>query len=256
MVPCVVRADAMRLALAFFFSFLGSVGSVAGAAGILFLGARTRVVVNLLVSYATGTLLGASLIGMLPTALDRESDDLVLGAVLAGLVAFFVLERLMLWRHRHPGEVHAKMDASAELILVGDAVHNLMDGFAIGAAFAGGGPLGVSTALAVIVHEVAQEVGDFAVLIDTGLTRRRAMVYNVLSSATTIPATGIAYVAASQVDLVIPMVLAIGSASFLYIALADLVPRHHARRKMQDLPWEVALIAIGIGTIFILHRLG
>jgi zinc and cadmium transporter len=220
----------------------------------LFLGARTRRVVDWLVSYATGTLLGASLVAMLPAALERESSSPVFAAVLAGLVGFFILERLMLWRHRHPGR-HHHLDVSGELILVGDAVHNLMDGFAIGAAFAEGGSLGYSTALAVIAHEVAQEVGDFAILLDSGLTRRRAFVYNILSSSTTIPAAGLAYAAASFSDSVTPFVLAVGAASFLYIALADLVPKHHAERAAIDLPWEVALIGIGVGTIVVLHRI-
>jgi zinc and cadmium transporter len=242
----------MRLILALAFSVLGSIGAVAGAAGVLLVGQRVRVLVDLLVSYAIGTLLGASLIAMLPAALDRGSTEVVLGAVLGGLVAFFVLERLMLWRHRHNGR-HEHIDASAELILVGDAVHNLIDGFAIGAAFAEGGTLGISTALAVIAHEIAQEIGDFAILLDSGLSRRRALTYNIVSSLTTIPAAAVAFAAASFAEEVIPFVLAIGASSFLYIALADLVPRHHRRRSPADLPWEVALIGLGVGTIVAVH---
>lgn len=207
---------------------------------------------RLLVSYATGTLLGASLVAMLPAALDRRGDQQVFAAVLAGLMGFFALERLMLWRHAHGGR-HEQRDASRELILVGDAVHNLMDGFVIGAAFAEGGALGISTALAVVAHEIAQEVGDLAILLEGGLSGRRALTYNIVSSATTIPAAAIAFAAASLADALTPFVLAVGAASFLYIALADLVPRHHERRTVRSLPVELALIVTGVATIAVLH---
>lgn len=242
----------MNLALAVIFAILGSVGSVVGAAGILLLASRTRRVVDPLVSYATGTLLGASFMAMLPAALERESTRPIFGTVLAALIGFFVLERLMIWRHRHPGRHHT-LNVSGEMILVGDAIHNLMDGFAIGASFAEGGSLGLTTALAIIAHEVAQEVGDFAILLDSGLTRRRALVCNVISSSTTILAAAVAYAAASVTGSLIPYVLAVAAASFLYIALADLVPRHHARWRPVDLPREVLLILAGITTILALQ---
>lgn len=237
------------MALALLFALLGSAGAVAAGSAILLFRGRASPLLPALVSYATGTLLAASLLAMLPSALERESDSVVLGLLLGGVVLFFVLERLMIWRHRHPGGHHVRGDASRELILLGDAVHNLMDGFAIGAAFAEGGSLGVSTAMAVIVHEVAQEAGDFAILLDGGLSRGRALVYNTLSSLTTIPAAMVAYVSASSVEQVIPVALAIAAASFLYIALADLVPRHHAEGTIRELPMELALIGLGIGTI-------
>lgn len=242
----------MNLALALAFSVLGSVGSVLAAGALLIGYNRASRAIPLLVSYATGALLGASLIAMLPAALARQGDEAVFATVLAGLVAFFALERMMLWRHAH-GAHHEQRDASRELILIGDAVHNLMDGFAIGSAFAEGGPLGISTGLAVIAHEIAQEVGDLAILLDGGLDRRRALSYNIASSATTIPAAAIAFVAASFANIVIPFALAIAAASFLYIALADLVPRHHERRSVRSLPADVALIAAGVGTIAVLH---
>lgn len=243
------------MGLALLFSVLGSAGAVAAGSALLLFRGRTSPLLPALVSYATGTLLAASLIAMLPSALERESDSVVMALLLGGVVLFFALERLMIWRHQHLGGHHERADASRELILLGDAVHNLMDGFAIGAAFAEGGELGVSTAMAVIVHEVAQEAGDFAILLDGGLSRGRALVYNTASSLTTIPAAVIAYMAASEVERVIPVALAIAAASFLYIALADLVPRHHAERSIRQLPLELALIGAGIGTIAALSLL-
>lgn len=244
----------MEFALALIFSVLGSAGAVAGAGGVLLLQQRLRSLIPALVCFATGTLLAASLLAMLPSALEQGPARRVLAAVLVSIVALFVLERLMIWRHRHddsPGH----LNASGEMILFGDAVHNMMDGFAIGAAFAGGTALGVSTALAVIVHEVAQEVGDFAILLDGGLSRGKAMAYNVLSSLTTIPAAVAAYVAASSVEEVIPYTLAAAAASFLYIALADLVPRHHAHRTVRELPQELLLMGAGVAVIVLLQQL-
>jgi zinc and cadmium transporter len=229
------------------FALLGSVGAVTAAGSVIYFGSRSRPLILGLVSYATGTLLAAALIGMIPAASEKTDVTTVGTWVLAGLLVFFVLERLMLLRHVHME--HHPRRASAELILVGDAVHNVMDGIAIGAAFADGGALGVTTALAVIVHEVAQEVGDFAILLDGGFSRGRAKTYNLASSLGTIPAAAVAYLLATGVEVAVPALLGIAAASFLYIALADLVPRHHERPTALDLAWQLPLITLGILSI-------
>lgn len=240
----------MDLLAALGVAFLGSIGAVVAAGAVIYLGNRSSRFMLSLVSFATGTLLGAALLGMIPSAAEKASVTSVGGWVLAGLLIFFVAERLMLWRHAH-GAAHTPhaSNASGQLILIGDAVHNAMDGLAIGAAFAGGGSLGVSVAIAVIVHEVAQEVGDFAILIESGFSRDRAMFYNVLSSAGTIPAAVIAYFLADRVESVMPAFLGLAAASFLYIALADLVPRHHEQLRVRDLAWQLPLIGLGVFAI-------
>lgn len=244
----------MDLALALAFALLGSLGAVLGAAGILLAQTRSRAVLPVLISYATGTLLGGAFLGMIPEALDRESGIMVSAALLAGILLFFFLEKMVLWRHCHEEEceIHA---ASGELILVGDAVHNLIDGVVIGAAFAESTSLGIAAAVAVIAHEVPQEVGDFAILLDSGFRRARAFVYNAGSSLTTLPAAAIAYISFSALEGAIPVMLSIAAASFIYIALADLVPGLHRVQELQSLPRQLIPILAGVGTIVLVRAI-
>jgi zinc and cadmium transporter len=237
------------------FSLLGSLGVVL-AAGVLLLSEedRRQRLLPSLVSYAVGTLLGAAFLGMLPRALEGGHGRAVLSTTLFGLVLFFILEKWVLWRHCHEAEceIHS---AAGPLILAGDAFHNFVDGFAIASAFLVSVPLGISTSLAVIAHEVPQEVGDFAILLESGYARGRALAYNLLSSATTLPGALIAYFALSTSATIIPYVLAISAASFIYIAAADLIPglhRHSPRSGLQQL----VLLLLGIATILLVRSLG
>jgi len=242
----------MRFVLTLTFASLGSVGAVLGAGAVLLAHARSQLFIPWLVSYATGTLLGAAFIGMIPNALDRETGMTVPVAVLSGILLFFFLEKIVLWRHCHETEceIHS---ASGELILLGDAVHNLMDGVVIGAAFSTSTPLGVTAALAVIAHEVPQEVGDFAILLDSGFSRGRALAYDVLSSLTTLPAAAVAYVSFSDFEGTLPVMLSIAAASFIYIALADLVPGLHRLASLPSLAGQLMLILAGVGTIALIR---
>ncbi len=149
------------------FSLLGSVGTVAGAAlMLLFPDGIRRTLVPYLVSYAAGTLLGAAFLGMIPAGLAQAPATTIMATVLAGIVLFFVLEKFVLWRHGHESG-DAVESRAGPLILIGDAFHNFVDGVVIAAAFLTSMPLGVAAALAVIAHEVPQEVGDFAILLVT-----------------------------------------------------------------------------------------
>jgi zinc and cadmium transporter len=162
-------------------SLLGSLGGLLVASTLLLFPdtVRTRLV-PWLVSYAVGALLGVALLALLPEALGVLPSTRVFEAVLAGILLFFVLEKLVLWRHCHTDEceVHG---AGASMVLIGDAFHNFVDGMMIGSAVLTSLPLGVSTAIAVAAHEVPQEVGDFAVLLHSGYSRRSALLLNVLS---------------------------------------------------------------------------
>jgi zinc and cadmium transporter len=148
------------------FSVLGSVGAIAGAALLLFFQEGTRkILLPCLLSYAIGTLLGAAFLGMIPNALEQNTALAISGTVLAGIVIFFVLEKIIIWRHCHEVECEAHGSAGP-LILIGDAFHNFVDGFVIAAAFLTSVPLGIAASLAVIAHEIPQEVGDFAILLE------------------------------------------------------------------------------------------
>ena len=234
------------------FSILGSIGAIAGAALLLTIPTVVRDrLVPLLVSYATGTLLGAAFLGMIPAGLEQAPARDVLTAVLAGIVLFFVLEKLVLWRHCHDSncEVHGQ---AAPLILIGDAFHNFVDGVVIAAAFLTSVPLGVATAIAVIAHEIPQEIGDFAILLESGYSRSRALVLNTLSAVTTLPGAVLAYFWLAEAQSLVPYVLALSAASFIYIATADLVPNLHRKIKLSDSVIQVVLLLAGVMTIAIL----
>jgi zinc and cadmium transporter len=207
------------------------------------------------ISYATGTLLGAAFLGMIPASLKLAPAFAVTSTVLVGIVLFFVLEKLVLWRHCHDStcEVHGR---AAPLILIGDAFHNFVDGLVIAAAFLTSIPLGVAASLAVIAHEIPQEVGDFAILLDNGYRRTKAIVLNGLSAATTLPGAVVAYFWLAEMRSAVPYILAISAASFIYIAVADLVPGLHRQVTAAASLRQLVLLLAGIGTIAIFHHGG
>jgi zinc and cadmium transporter len=243
----------MVLAWIVAFSVLGSVGAIAGAALLLVFpdGTRRTLVPNL-VAYAAGTLLGAAFLGMIPAGLRQAPPMAVTSTVLAGMVLFFVLEKFVLWRHCHEEacEVHSR---AGSLILFGDAFHNFVDGVVIAAAFLSSVPLGVAAALAVIAHEVPQEVGDFAILLDSGYTRSRALALNTLSALATLPGAIAAYFWLEPLRGAVPYVLALSAASFIYIAAADLIPGLHRQVTLSAALRQLALLLAGIGTIALFH---
>lgn len=243
----------MTLLLILVFSLLGSVGTVL-VAGLLFRAKReiSPRFKTMVLSYATGSLLGAAFLGMIPHALEEIPAHRALATVLAGIVGFFILEKLLVWRHCHEEDcqVHAQ---AGPLILIGDGVHNFIDGIAIALAFQHSHALGIATALAVIAHEVPQEIGDIMILVHHGWSRGRAIGYNVLSSLTTIPGALLAYWVGSHVEGVAPYALCVSAASFIYIALADLTPDHRAQTQLRTTLLQCAGIAAGIGTIVFVH---
>ena len=235
------------------FSLLGSIGSVAGAALLLvFPDAVRRKFVPCLISFASGTLIGAAFLGMIPAGLKGAPVRDVMAAVLLGLVLFFILEKLVIWRHCHEQDCEAHGRA-APLILIGDAFHNFVDGIVIAAAFLTSIPLGITASIAVIAHEIPQEVGDFAILLESGYSRSKALVLNTLSSATTLPGAVIAYFWLAEAEAAKPYVLSISAASFIYIAIADLIPSLHKKGSFAEGLRQTLLLALGIATIALLH---
>jgi zinc and cadmium transporter len=251
------------------FTLFGGVLSVLAAAGFLLIpeALRTRLL-PAMVSFAIGALLGAAFLAVLPHALSAPGvGDLhvVTGVVLLGLLGFFLLEKLVLWRHCHTHECevhggggahdsgHQHGAAAGYLILIGDAVHNFVDGILIAAAFLTDIHLGIVTALAVAAHEIPQEVGDFAILLHSGFTRGRAFVYNVLSSLTTVFGGVLAYFSLSIMQPLVPYVLAIAASSFIYIAVADLIPGLHKRLEPRATFEQVLLIGAGVLVIYFAH---
>ena len=233
-------------------SMLGGLGGLLVASGILLINDSRRArLIPWLVSYAVGALLGVSMLAILPNALDSLPAPRVFGTLLLGILAFFVLEKLVLWRHCHihDCEVH---DGSIFPVLIGDAFHNFVDGAVIAAAVMTSVPLGVSTALAVAAHEIPQEVGDFAILLHAGYSRRRALLLNVTSGLASAGGAIVALVALNQVPVILPYCLALAAASFLYVAMADLIPGLHRGRTDAHSMRQIVLIAAGVATAFVL----
>jgi zinc and cadmium transporter len=236
-----------------FFSLLGSAGAIGGAALLLlFPDVIRKRLLPLLLSYATGTLLGAAFLGMLPKSIQQIEPDIALATTLAGILLFFLLEKLVLWRHCHESncEVHGQ---AAPLILIGDALHNFVDGLVIAAAFLTSIPLGIAASMAVIAHEIPQEVGDFAILLESGYSRKRALLMNLLSSLTTLPGAIIAWLYLDQASHMVPFILTISAASFIYIAIADLVPALHKQITLRTSILQLVMIFAGVSTIALLR---
>lgn len=234
-------------------SALGSLGGVLMASLFLLVGDRLRPkLVPWFISYAVGTLLGAALLALLPEALATLGPTAVFGTLLAGILTFFILEKLVLWRHCHDDpdcEIHR---STASLIVIGDAFHTFVDGVVIATAALVSLPLGVTTALAVAAHEIPQEVGDVAILLGAGVSRWRALGLNILSGlAGVIGAAGMLRFAQSMPAL-LPYVLAFAAGNFLYVAMADLIPSLHRGGLDASGVRQVVLISAGIGTILLL----
>ncbi|CAN5351495.1 ZIP family metal transporter [soil metagenome] len=246
------------------FTLLGGLLSTLAAAVFLIVPARMRAKsLPHLISFATGALLGAALLGLLPHAIaDAGTINLhTIGAtVLVGILAFFLLEKLVLWRHCHLDECEAhgpqerhRTAASGTMILVGDGVHNLLDGMLIAAAFLTDVHLGVVTAVAVIAHEIPQEIGDLAVLLHAGMGRLRALMYNLFTGLAAVAGGVLAYFWFDAAEEIRPYVLALAASSFLYIAVADLMPGLHRRIGARSSIAQIVLIAAGVGVIYTTH---
>jgi zinc and cadmium transporter len=226
-----------------------------------------------LVSFATGALLGAALLGLIPHAVIGVGADGVHGvgiALIAGIALFFILEKFLLWRHCHDDHCHehaveaelahnhnhaahnhdqARKKASGSLVLIGDALHNVLDGVLIAAAFLTDVHLGIVTALAIMAHEIPQEVGNFAVLLHSGVARKKALLLNLLTSLTAVIGGIVGYVALEEAQAALPFALAVAAASLLYVAVADLIPGLHRKIDPRSSVMQVLLIGAGIAII-------
>jgi zinc and cadmium transporter len=215
-------------------------------------GLRIRLV-PWLVSYAVGTLLGVALLALLPEALESVAPAVAMGTLLAGVLTFFVLEKLVIWRHCHHGHdcaVHTSTAAS--LVIVGDAFHTFVDGALIAAAVLTSVPLGITTAIAVAAHEIPQEVGDVAILLRAGYSRTQALLLNLASAAGGVLGAFLMLLASKSLPHMLPYVLSFAAGSFLYVAMSDLIPDLHRGGMGGGAARQLLLIGAGILTIVLL----
>lgn len=243
-------------------SLLGGVLSVACAA-LFALSARASWV-PMLVSYAIGALLGAAFLELLPHAFEgATSVRSVAATILGGIFAFFILEKLVLWRHCHIEDCDAHDQHAAAhdhgrsgmLILIGDSFHNFVDGVLVAAAFMENTQLGIITALAIIAHEIPQEVGDFLILLHSGYSRTRAFMLNLLSSFAMLAGGLLAYFALQALQEWVPTFIALAAASMIYVAVADLIPGLHKRPELRATLSQSVLIALGVSSIWLVGYL-
>ena len=280
------------------FSLLGGVLSVAGAALVALNINKTAI--PMLISYAIGAMLGAVFLEILPHAIEvATSPKQMTATVLFGILLFFALEKLVLWRHCHGDhcEVHAVHTAeecpdpqtslstddlkttkykavavkkpsinahpqhhnhdhdrgrSGMMIMIGDTFHNFVDGILIASAFMVDIKLGIVTAIAIIAHEIPQEIGDFLILLHSGYSKKQAFIFNLVSSLATAVGGFIAYFALSHVQTWVPTILGLAAASMLYVAVADLIPSLHKRTELRATISQLCLIACGVASIFLI----
>jgi zinc and cadmium transporter len=222
--------------------------------------------VDRMVSLSVGILLSTSLLHALPEAFESEADAHTLFAVLlAGLFAFFLLEKFAILRHSHhyEGDGHGhehghdrhEAGKSGWMILVGDGLHNFTDGILIAAAFLADPKLGLVTALAIVAHEIPQEIGDFIVLLNAGFSRARAYAYNLICSMMGVIGGLVGYFTLERGLEWIPYVLVFASSGFIYIAVSDLMPQMQRRATLRETVPQLMLIGLGVAIVLILSEL-
>lgn len=240
-------------------AFVASSAALIGSMLLLVFGDRAQRTGVWLLAYAIGTLLGAATLGMLPEALETAPPTQTMWLFLWGMLGFVALERALRWRHPHEPHAdrahHPEMEAAtATMILWGDALHNFVDGLVLGISFGVSMEVGIAASIAVFAHEVPQEIGDMAILLGSGMPKRRALVLNYLSASTVIPGAVVAFIWASESASVIPWLLPAAAGGFVYIALANLVPALHHRRGPAASLAQLLLIGIGVWTIWAIGR--
>lgn len=227
------------------FSLLGGLFSLVGA--VVFL--RSKKSADKLAKYATpfaaGALLAAVFLDLLKEGLEESSVNTVMIAALSGILVFFLAERLLHWFHHH--HQHENSDPSKSLIIVGDTIHNALDGVAIAAAFLVSVPTGIVTTIAVAAHEIPQEIGDFGLLLKKGMPRRKVLWVNVFSALATTAAAIITFALGSANRLPIGLLLGLSAGFLLYIALSDVIPEiHESASKKHILDWQPILLILGV----------
>lgn len=230
---------------------VGNIGSVIMASLMLKLSnERLHKITRNINAFAGGTLVGAAFLGMLPNAIKLGGYQISY-AVLAGILFFFIIEKIMLWRICPDENCDRHSKAGALMLMIGDSFHNFLDGIVITAAFLHSSSFGIVVAISVFAHEIPQEVADFGVMIKAGFSKRKAVLYNLFSGLTAIVGALLAWYAGLYTEIVMPYILSLSAAGFIYIALADLIPELHRETKVKQSVTQFLLIVAGIAVIVI-----
>jgi zinc and cadmium transporter len=218
---------------------------------------KLRSALFVLVSLAAGAMFGDAFIHLLPESFQKSGGTLLPSmSVLAGILAFFVLEKFLLWRHQHTLESNNRIHPLGYLNLIADGVHNLIDGMMIGASYLVSLPLGIATTLAVVFHEIPQEIGDFGILLHAGFTKKRALFFNFLSATLAMLGTAVALLVGSSLESFSSVMLPFTAGGFIYIAGSDLLPELQKELEPAKSTGQLLALAGGIGLMLVLKELG
>jgi len=223
--------------------------------GALFLLLRRHVfaaLVTYTLALSSGVLLGTTFFDLIPESYDAIGETAYI-FVIAGMVSFFVLEKFIHW-HNHVEKDEHEEKPLAYLSLIGDGIHNFLDGAIIGVSFLSGIPLGITTTLAVIAHEIPHELGDFSILIYSGFSRNRALLFNFISALTAVIGTLVVFVFAPILSAATPLLVGFAAGNFLYIAASDIIPELHHKRKLTTSVLQTVCIIVGVVVVWLLTR--
>jgi zinc and cadmium transporter len=207
-----------------------------------------------LVSFAAGTLLGAAFLDLLPEALEGGFKESIPVFILAGILSFFILEKFLYWHHHHTGHEHEAVHGFTYLNMIGDAIHNFLDGVVIAISFMNSTALGITTTIAIIAHEIPQEIADFSILIYGGFSKTKALIYNFLTALTAVLGALAAYFFSSAIENSSIFLTSLAAGGFIYIASTDLIPEIHKEKDFKKSLLQLVLLALGIFLIWIVGK--
>lgn len=240
------------------FTTIGSILSLIGGLFLLWKKELTEKISHVLISFAAGTLIGTAFFDLMPEGIEQSKVEAVFTFTLVGFLGFFVMERFIHFlHHHHAGHKEEHSKPTITLLMLGDSIHNFIDGVAIAATFLVSIPLGIVTALAVGTHEIPQEIGDFAVMLKRGLRPSRVLLFNFFSALTAIIGAVLMFIFGSKLEGYLPLFLSITAGFFIYISASDLIPEIHEKNRRGFAFFEVTSLIFGVIVIwFLVHFLG
>ncbi|MBI2018115.1 ZIP family metal transporter [Candidatus Daviesbacteria bacterium] len=230
------------------FTLLGSIISLIGGLLLLIKEKFALKISHFLTAFAAGTLLGTAFLDLMPEASESAGEVNIFFWAILGILVFFLLERFI-HHHGHGDQPEAKRSV-VPLIVVGDTVHNFIDGVAIAATFLVSIPLGIVTSLAVAAHEIPQEIGDFGLMLHKGMARGRVLKINFLSALASLAGAILTYLAKDSIEALLPVALALTAGFFIYIASANLIPEIHSQENKKVAFWESIMLLLGVAAIW------
>ncbi|MEK7113552.1 MAG: ZIP family metal transporter [Patescibacteria group bacterium] len=237
--------------MTYFYAFLSViVVSLVSLIGVFSISLKEEVIrkyIGLFIGLAVGALLGDAFIHLIPEALESSIHPTIVSLlIISGILIFLIMEKLLHWHHHGEDKEESDIHKVGELLIFADSFHNLIDGIIIGASFLVSVPIGIATTMAVVLHEIPQEIGDFAVLIHSGYTKKRALWLNFISGLTAIIGVLIALIFGSIADIFVMWILPIAAGGFIYIAVADLIPELQKTKKLKYSLLQIVSVMVGI----------